>query len=417
MSDSIKPLLKLSRENHRQWFPLIQAHLQSKDADWILNPLDNYPEGVTDAEKRKARGTAKLAIQLNTGWEDKALIAEEDNVRRQWEALRKKYKDSGVVASERAQEQFFGYRVNEDSIDHAWSTLNRLATQIRQSDNEAMRTYLTESRVFKQLLTSLPSSFSTIRDTIRTNPNQSVDVMLEMLYTKEREISHGKSTGIRRKGGDDVAYFTKGKQQSRRHLQSYRRRDSSSSSDSESRSKSGKHVRFEKTCILCDKSNHVVKDCFVLPEARTFAKGFLAGRANNVNTKTTSEYSGNRRRANTAYVADSDSEMDPVSDGDIEAAYIAAASYTGAPGESGCWSGSSTDDDDCDEEALIAGYYPDLDESRACNAKTRRIADARVLRGLPAIKDRVMEDVCKESVDEHALIAIANQKQRFGSVN
>ncbi|KAL9615609.1 MAG: hypothetical protein Q9160_009370 [Pyrenula sp. 1 TL-2023] len=348
MADSMKPILVLSRENHREWFPLIQSHLQSKDADWILNPGDNYPVGITDAEKRKARGIVRFAIQHNINWEDRAIIAEEDNVRKQWEALRLKYKDAGIAASERAQEEFFSYRLNvnkQESIDHAWSALNRLATRIRQSD-EAMTSYLTENRVFKQLLTALPPSYSSIRDTIRSNPKQSVDVMLDILYTKERELYSASATkGIRKRDADDAAYLAKGKgrQQNMYSQRTHRRRDSSSS---ESSSQS-------EHCFLCSK-DHFVKDCSYLTQAQAFVKGLTYSKDKQA-PRSTRKQAPRRKAKDTAYLVDSESEFDEKTYFAAESAYpaIDGADWTDAT-DNDTRDVDATRDTDTDNDTLLS---------------------------------------------------------------
>ena len=274
------PLPILNHENHRDWFQDMFFLLQRKEAEEaiekpaILTPLSTTSEGSQQGlqssqhapARRKSNAECMYWIRKCISQDDKQLIDNENKAWRVWEILKSKYTARLKTRGRELIQEFVTYQMGDSTtINEAWAQLTRLGQEIRVTHPEG-RYHYPEERL-QQLLSALPDEYRFVRQTIDCQEILVVDDVLLRLREEER---------LNMKSSETALYAGKPRLQR----------------------STTQPAGF--ACLLCDKTDHRMKDCPGLFAAKKAAQG----RSGRIQKKTSPPPSKPRRRSSPKGIED-----------------------------------------------------------------------------------------------------------------
>ena len=97
------------------------------------------------------------------------------------------------MPSQKLVREFYNYKLTkDDTIEQAWTNLKSITRKI-VANNPAQKDSFTVKLVYTQLLTYLPLTYDSIRDTQRQLIDQRVEELLARLQEKESDLKERKS--------------------------------------------------------------------------------------------------------------------------------------------------------------------------------------------------------------------------------
>lgn len=267
LSGKILGGVKLSYENHVAWFHGLDYWAIPRKTRWIYQ---DDPASIllrttksTTEETEIANATTLAVIMSQVNEEDLMMIADMTEAHEVVAELKRKYEDKRPSKTQKEIREFYNYKLgNDETIEQAWSKLRSIARKIISSDS-SFKTTVNEKATYAQLLNSLPSEYTTIADVQTNDQVTSIQDKLANLQEKESKLGDKRSS----------AHWSKERRRPQSNIRStartsqrdnlYRRNSSSSSSGS-----SNKKAKRKQYCELCRTSDHNIKNCSKLDEAR-----------------------------------------------------------------------------------------------------------------------------------------------------
>ena len=205
-------------------------------------PMASLLHSVHSPEWRKANGKVRYNIALCLDQDDKDEVEELRAAKRVWAHLWQKYNKKFAADAIAYVQEYVNFKMQEgQSIRNAWIYLANLGRQIAEMD-AAEGAYKEPSKRIKHLLAALPPAYKGMRTTINAQANLLPDQILLLLESQEAEFNHEEGKGM--------AMYAGGPRSQKSYPQP-----------------SG----F--ACLLCDKTDHRMKDCPGYLAARKAAIG------------------------------------------------------------------------------------------------------------------------------------------------
>ncbi|KAF2206123.1 hypothetical protein CERZMDRAFT_54456, partial [Cercospora zeae-maydis SCOH1-5] len=202
----------LCKENWRQWFSLLQDHLESKDVFWIIS--ETLPESSVESspsvlglrhsrsnpEWVKANATARYEMTICLSEDDQEETIEERQASKIWEKMRAKYSKVYTAHAMAYVQEFVNFQMTEDmTIRKAWVQLASMARRIAEVDPQEAH-YKEPERRLKHLLNSLPEAYQSTKDTILAQQSMSYESALQLLESHEARLNQSQETAMFAKG-------------------------------------------------------------------------------------------------------------------------------------------------------------------------------------------------------------------------
>lgn len=235
---------KLTDKNFLVWSTQVQLVLEAKDLWKYVE--DSYTPATSEAGKAKQRQERRQClaeIVLNIDTKYVAAVMRKNSPKDAWNTLQEMHKSKCKASQLTLRKRLFGLEMDEDQ------TIRGFVESIHEIENELhMGGYeVSDSDKKLALLGGLLDEYEMVKTVLQGEENLSFEGMVARLEARQDEIN--RSDG--KKGGAGSRHRSKG----------------SAFVAHDSRKKGNK------SCHLCTKQGHFVKDCFYNPQSKNYKPG------------------------------------------------------------------------------------------------------------------------------------------------